>query len=190
MSDPDMYRRLEKLVRWRDDLASVEIDPINRGSAFPAGWPDDVPFFRTDLGLWCFYDGSQWLTVDEYQCTLGLGLNTTLTFTVTPGIIRVGIIRSDYQIRATRAQAVIATGGANSGAAYASFDIKDSAATTLWSFSTQGDAASSDIFESTTTFSSQPGGLRQFLFLDMTITGAPGATRPGEPVVWYRLIVT
>jgi hypothetical protein len=36
MSDPDIYRRLERLERWRDDLASVEVDNPTVGSFTPA----------------------------------------------------------------------------------------------------------------------------------------------------------
>jgi hypothetical protein len=67
MSDPNVYRRLEVLEDWRDDMAAVEVSPINYGSAFPSAWPNNVPFFRADLGLWAYDEGAQWVTAQSFE---------------------------------------------------------------------------------------------------------------------------
>jgi hypothetical protein len=32
-----------------------------KGAAFPGSPSSDDPFFRDDLGFWCYYDGTRWL---------------------------------------------------------------------------------------------------------------------------------
>ena len=37
------------------------------GSSWPTEPANNVPFFRTDLGLWAYFDGVRWLSVTEYE---------------------------------------------------------------------------------------------------------------------------
>ncbi len=42
-------------------------DDLGSGTAFPTtGVTAGVRFFRTDLGLWCYWDGTRWLSINQY----------------------------------------------------------------------------------------------------------------------------
>ena len=45
-------------------LTVGQIQAYTFGSSLPAqpAYGTDVPFFRTDLGEWCYYDGTRWLS--------------------------------------------------------------------------------------------------------------------------------
>jgi hypothetical protein len=37
------------------------------GTAWPSSPTNNVPFYRTDLGLWAYFDGAMWLSVNQYE---------------------------------------------------------------------------------------------------------------------------
>lgn len=46
-------------------VSIAEILNYRKGSSFPGGARSGDRFFRTDLGWWCYYDGTRWLTEHE-----------------------------------------------------------------------------------------------------------------------------
>ena len=71
---------------------------IAGGTAFPANPNTGQQFFRTDLGWWCYWNGTYWLTCHEY--TLGsMMTQSTCTATTT---LTYGVLRSDYQLYGVR----------------------------------------------------------------------------------------
>lgn len=81
MSDPtqqrDIARRLEQtqVVERRGGA----------GTAQPTGISAGFRFFRTDLGMDTYYDGTRWLSVHEYDATFQqTAFTTTATFVIAP----------------------------------------------------------------------------------------------------------
>ena len=64
---------------WANNAAA------ERGSSFPAqpAYGNNVPFFRTDLGEWYYYDGTRWLSTTPYN--LQFMLNNAMFNPDTPG---------------------------------------------------------------------------------------------------------
>lgn len=58
-----------KLARVNSGATALEFayDGIRSGTSFPGSPSSGDVFFRTDLGLLCYYDGSRWLTTNEYN---------------------------------------------------------------------------------------------------------------------------
>lgn len=166
------------------------------GSSFPtagtlvAGLQAGQRYFRSDLGLACYYDGTRWLTVNEYTCELTTSEAQAASFAGTTVNVRNGIVRNDYTIQFTRAQADIFCGATNNAANYFTYAFKnDAASVTFFSFTTAGDTANANNLHTVTSFT-QPGSAFNYLRLDMTVSaGAPSAQFPRAPVVWYRLVI-
>lgn len=195
MSDPkdlknfDMLRALRDIDKRMGQTEVAERPRTNYGTSNPASWPTGLPFYRTDLGWWIYYDGSQWLTVDEYPATLGLFDATTITFAVATVGARLAIIRSDYKPYFTTGYAIPNIGATNNNANYWTFNFVTNAGATIWSFNTSLDAAGSNPPKSTNTFT-QPAGAITFVQLNLVITaGAPTGIIPRFPTLYYRLVV-
>lgn len=59
-------------AQWVDAAAAVGTQPaIPQGTAFPGAPSANDRYFRTDLKLDCYYDGTRWLTVNEYTTPIG-----------------------------------------------------------------------------------------------------------------------
>jgi hypothetical protein len=69
------------------------------GTAFPASPATGSLYFRTDLGLLCYFDGTRWLTVTEY----GLSFPRN-GFSASSGLATLNM-REDYKLFFTRATA-------------------------------------------------------------------------------------
>jgi hypothetical protein len=50
------------------------------GTAFPSSPANNDLFYRTDLDMEFFYDGTRWLSVNLFRCDLTAGSNETATF--------------------------------------------------------------------------------------------------------------
>lgn len=56
-----------------------------KGTSFPGSPATDDLYYRTDLDLLCFYDGTRWLTVTLYEVPFGAGAGS-IPFTATAGL--------------------------------------------------------------------------------------------------------
>lgn len=46
------------------------VEQVKSGTSFPVSPATNDRFFRTDLGYLCYYDGTRWLTVNEYSSSI------------------------------------------------------------------------------------------------------------------------
>lgn len=89
------------------------------GNAFPASWNTTIPFWRSDLGVWCKWDGTRWLG-PEYQVAQHNYLGSP-PFSATTEVLAT-TIRSDYALYLTRFAASFYCGGGVNGTNY--WDVK------------------------------------------------------------------
>lgn len=187
--------QFERLIaRLRNHFLSFDgTRDLGRGTAFPlsadlpGGLQSGDRFFRTDLGFACFYDGTRWLTVHEYCAPLVPGVGSPAFYTTANTGDRRALLHSAYAPFFTRGSVELLTGPTNNGANYFTFAFS-AGGTTIWSFTTAADAANAVVTKTTTTFT-QPASATK-VQLVLTVTGAPGATYPNEPVVFYRLVIS
>lgn len=91
------------------------VGPVVRGAgpSFPLYPTTGLQWFRTDLGLNCYYDGTRWLTVNEYEVSLGVEqVLFPLAATANFGWVPVG---TDYDIYLTRWNTVTLVSSPNTG---------------------------------------------------------------------------
>ena len=190
MLDAMVQSERDRLTRQQIGQTEVKETPMSSaGTVFPTGIPTGFRFWRTDLGFECYYDGSQWLTVQEYICDMSFETDTALNYAVTTTFVRLGLIHSDYKVYLTRGEMLIFISGTNNGTNYMIYTIKDSSATTVWTFDTSADGTGVNLSKTTNSFT-QPGAARTYLELDMARFGVPTAQTPRFPVIFYRLVVT
>lgn len=68
-------------------------------TTFPASPSSDDQFYRTDLDMWFFYDGTRWLSTAVYQTNIGIGLTN--------------ISATDVNVNNTRVKTPSLRGGTN-----------------------------------------------------------------------------
>lgn len=114
------------------------------GAANPANPTAGQTFFRTDLGLWIYYDGTQWLTTETFWSgpisAVLQAANITLTY---------HRVRADYAHYVTRRCLTTNVGPTNDGTNYwhvYNFAINPTlaAATSLGTVNTDADTASAN----------------------------------------------
>lgn len=192
MIDDQAVRSMLGLGRGLDQSRVRETPLTSSGTAFPSGPATGMRFFRSDLGLECYYDGTRWLTLNEYECILTTSEAQAASFNATTVNVRNGAMRSDYAAYITRAQFYIFCGLTNNGANYFTYTTVDHLGNTIWSFNTSADTANANNAHNASTgaFTQPPGATFQ-LQLNMTVSvGAPSAQFPRAPVFYYRLIIT
>lgn len=187
MSDPTTLRKLSDLERRLAALAALERPRTTYGAANPTGWPTNVPFYRTDLGWWIFYDGTRWLTVHEYEQALTPYFRNTQPYSGGATSLLLAPTRVDYGALATRVKVYLDVAATNNGANYWSFAVKYGT-TSVYTFDTSANSAGVAILKENAPNSvvTSPGAISTF-----DVTGKTGA--PGSVVVnctiWYRLII-
>lgn len=186
MSDPmqqrDIARRLEQtqVIERRGGA----------GTSQPTGISAGFRFFRTDLGMDTYYDGTRWLSVHEYDANL-----QQTAFTVAGSYV-IEPLRQDYAPYITRLgleYIVLTTNNAGNNwlitirggnATYA-------ATTTIHTFNTSAIAANTwtNIDTATPSGTAIPSN-RAFFDIAATINaGAPGVLAIAA-TLYYRLIIT
>lgn len=170
MSDLLLANELRALKRRVAALEAIEA-PISWRSGFPVYW-----------------DGTRYLTAQEYSADLGLFDAATITYAATTTSTRLALLRTDYTPLFTYGVAIPGIGATNSGVNYWTFNLVTSGGTTIWTFNTSADAAASNPVKTTTAFT-QPGAATSFVQLNLAATGAPSGIVPRFPVLYYRLII-
>lgn len=164
------------------------------GTAFPtspAPATDDL-FYRTDLGLLCYYDGTRWLTVHEYTQTLSQAPNianpkTDATYTLNQSIL-FGPSRQDYGIYYTKAYVWLFVATTNNGSNYWEVEITNTG-TSLAIFSTAADAANTNLYKANTTPVVLAASRQYWQLRTSNNVGTPGDLSY-QAIVFYRLIIT
>ncbi len=162
------------------------------GAAFPTtGLYTGRKFYRTDLFLDCFYDGTRWLG-PEFPVTLTLnGASTTFTAT---GALAYGVARQDYQLYATTGHFHINVTGTNNASNYwtMEFGTRDSAAasTGLTPTSDTSTLTSGTGYSRKVTINALvPTSAVYFYFQAKTKTGSAGSANVVGPVIFVRPVI-
>lgn len=65
-----------------------DVDTVPKGTAFPGSPASGDVYFRTDLGMWCYYDGTRWLSsqryTDSFPFVQNISVNTDVVADMTP----------------------------------------------------------------------------------------------------------
>lgn len=159
------------------------------GASFPSTPATDQRFFRNDLGLLCYYDGTRWLTEEEYTANYA----NAATASGSGGGFIFDPIRGDhapYIVRVTAIYRVVTT---NDGSNYWTIAVRGvtttvSASTTIHSWDTS--AISPDVYTKTdaAATTANPANNSRFQLL-LTETGTAGTIQIGV-TIYYKLIVT
>lgn len=161
------------------------------GTTFPGSPPTGQKFYRTDLQVLCYYDGTRWLTAQEYE--IGAGLSAGVGgITTTGDILWIGPVRSDYGLYLTRWVCTARVLSGNSGTSYwtGALSYQDSAnlATTISSFATSADTSNTPVAHDV-QINTVLNAAAKRLVISGTKTGTPGALVAAS-ALYYRLIVT
>ncbi len=162
---------------------------LHGGTSFPASPATDSRFYRTDLGFECFYDGTRWLTVDEYQMVLTPYAINPPPYSTAPQTILLVPSRSDRNYYFTRARAYLFVSPTNTGSAYWSLEFRNNAGTSIWSFNTSA-AAAGEIMPENAAINTSIGATNYFYLYIATKTGSPSNITAANFTAWYRLVVT
>jgi hypothetical protein len=134
-NDPNMFR-----VSSTEDNVYIGGWPIaGAGTSFPGTPVTNETFFRTDLGWLCYYDGSQWLTVEEFQAIEEADNGNTVNSTRNKRPVR-----TDYAPYFTRVEVGTKVATPNNATNYWTVDIQafdeaETSSTSIYSFTTSGD---------------------------------------------------
>lgn len=192
--DEATVRQLLQINQRLTDLERVEGGTAS-GTSFPSSWPNNVPFLRTDLGFLCYYDGTRWLTVHEYERFLfgGTSANTLLDFTASDGFAFLMRLRLDYAPYFTRAAVTTRVSTTNNGSNYwtvslDTYNLNFGAGTSIYQFNTSADTVNTYTDHEGNPSTPNPSN-RHHLVLSVQKSGSPGTLRC-LPAIFYRLIVT
>ncbi len=162
--------------------------PIATGTSNPGSPATYDLLFRTDLGLLIYYDGTQWLTLNEWSRQMYLGLtaqsaNFNLGY---PGI------PSDYGLWLKQFESTTLVSGTNNGSNYWTVSIyRESAGgtdTLITSFTTAGDTAG-QWTQHNTAINAVLNSTARILYVNGAKTGSPGTILvPGA--FTFRKIIT
>jgi hypothetical protein len=182
----------DQIQRLARDLA----DPIypyiaqrlraNQGTAFPAsGMAAGDLFFRTDYLLWFVYDGTRWVTQDEYALSPVVVFNVpTTTAPNNVGIIALPSVL-DFYIERVIFQTFVET--TNNGSNYYTVQVRLSDGTSITTRTTAADTVNT-----WTTGRTAPATVVTPGHLEVRVsakTGAPGNLYLGAQVVG-RIVAT
>jgi hypothetical protein len=168
-----------------------------QGSSMPAqpAYGNNIPFFRSDLGEWYYYDGTRWLSTHLYQATWNNFMNTALAATTSAYVLPVPPAPSDIYLVGHREDFFVNGGGTALGASHnwvgvlAKIDV-NAAATTVSTITIN--SGSSGVFRmlENATINAALTAASYFTFKETwTKTGTPGALQ-AIGVLSYRKIAT
>lgn len=165
------------------------------GAAFPANPFLYRPFFRTDLGWLCYWDGTRWLTVHEYSTSLGFNIGTNgVGATATTNFYSQARPRQEYAPYVTRVAAASFVATTNDGANYWSWDVAGSSSgwgtnNTILAWNTSADTV--NVWSAHDAAPSTPNPANYFWFSLRLVTKTlnPGQTF-ANATIFYHLIVT
>jgi hypothetical protein len=166
------------------------------GVAFPASPTAGQQFFRTDLGLECYYDGTRWLTKGEYSGQMGVISSGVPPITATTS--GVGQWAVDFSQAGMLVTRIVATtymlGGTSNGSNYWTYQYVTCNAAGVEtnigpSFNTSAFAASSQEITHLPINAACPAGSK-IIYGKYTKVGAPGNLYNMPTTIYFKLIVT
>jgi hypothetical protein len=185
----DMLRRMQADDTRLRQTETKETPFLDHGTAMPAGYPLNVPYFRTDLGLWIYSDGTRQLTAEEFQCDVAAYARNPMPFAGAGATtLLIGPQRTDYASYYVRAKAYLDVLTTNNATNYWQCSLY-LGATSVWTFTTAGDAPNTGLNKEDSSAGVTTGAL--YAKLDAVKAGAGAA--PGSLFIavsfWYRLII-
>lgn len=155
------------------------------GDSFPGSPATGQKFYRTDLNMLFYYDGTLWLTVQEFSLSFGGTINSADFAAYLP-------VRQGFQFYLTRFTCVTFVSGTSNGSNYwtvaISWRTEANADTLLLSFATAADTGLNWINHDHDIDEALPSTTRA-LRIAGNKTGSPGGLY--TPItIYYRLIVT
>lgn len=117
-----------------------------KGTTFPSGPQTYDRFLRTDRGIEYFYDGTRWLSLQEYDFGAGQQVSAGATgITASPSTVVRWAVRSDYELWLTRwvvhSRVLTTNNGSNNWTVALTYQVANATATTITSFGTSADTA-------------------------------------------------
>lgn len=162
---------------------------IAAGTSFPGSPTTDEMFFRTDRGLLYYYDGSQWLTVNEY-CMPALTGVENVSASSTLLYLPVGT----YKLWIVRFEVVSDVASGNTGSAYWTYNLNKAtnalSLTSLGSVSTGTgpDANATIVPHNVTIGAAVDPATYPIMTFAVTKTSTPGNLNVSSMNIIYRLI--
>ncbi len=165
------------------------------GTAFPTSPAPAAGdrFWRTDLKLDCYFDGTRWLSVEEYE--LGAGQQVSAPaggITTSPSTVVRCAVRADYEIYLTRwvthSRVLTTNNGSNYWTVALTYQIGNATATTITSYTTAADTAG-NLTNHDQAINAVLNSSAEGVSTTVTSSGAPGAIY-APSAIFYRLIVT
>jgi hypothetical protein len=163
----------------------------SQGTTFPGSPSTNDKFYRTDLNLLCYYDGTRWLTVQVFE-TAAIPGTSLMPYSATRLANLRFALRQDFGIYMTRFNCQTFVSGTSNGSNYwtVAFEWANAAnsATSIVSFITASDTASNWTNHDQVIGSVLNSSARN-MQVSVTKTGSPGDLY--DPCSFcYRLIVT
>lgn len=185
----------EVLRALRDNdarLGLTEVKEVARkgyGTANPTGWPNNVPFFRSDLGWSVYFDGTRWLTAFEYV----LDADAAATPPDVSGPYE-WQLRQDYAPYITRVSATVIVATTNNATnfwliRFRGLILDRSGATTIHDFTTAADGPGGYLLKDAAPTGTATPANKNTIQVFVQKTLAPGALTIVSASVAYRLII-
>lgn len=184
----------ELLTQQRDTAQRLgitqtkEVAQKNYGPTKPSIWPNNLPFFDQTNGLWVYFDGARWLTVQEY--TLDLYERATLA----AGVSHDRIARDNFTSYYTRLLITTSVATTNNGANFWSVFVQGlnlaiGATTTIVQVNTNGDTVGVNTSHSGIALTTNLPANNTYVRLIAAVgAGAPGVLTLAAAVV-FRLVI-
>lgn len=207
--DVYIYRSAAKILLFDSDGAGTTLTALDfkgallrgfSGTAFPASPTTNDRFYRTDLTLWFFFDGTRWMTEDLFTCQLRSNSATVQPYAATTATVQVAGMPSlqggsDLWIESHMCTFLVAGGGTALGAAHkwvGTVQKGDSAAALTTVATVNIDSGASAAWRRIeTTVNALINTPTTFFFFatTWTKTGTPGTLQALEEI-HYRIVAT
>ena len=183
----------EKLIqRLRQSLAPYfmsydTVRDFGRDTVFPASPRQYDRIFRQDRGLRYYYNGSQWLTTDEYSAQISFFRgNETESYSATTSSVRLALVTSTAVLHFTRLEFRPIITSINDINDY--WDIDFVCNSTVETISTSGLSTGATAFTRSEGDFTQPSGVSQFISMNLTKVNNAGNFFPRSATMYYRLV--
>lgn len=165
-----------------------KLDHIMHGSSLPSSASTGTKFFRSDLGLLCYYDGTRWLSEERHLHGFEVSVSATFSRWLRIPTGGYSIYIPNKNVVSTSYVATTSDGSNYWTVAISATDSVWANGTTIHSYTTASDTADTWTAHDDTPDSQTPSN-GAGIYVLCTKTSSPGALN----VAWslaYRLIIT
>lgn len=184
-----LARELRALRNRVVALESLEAPRRGSGTAFPTGVSAGYEWFRTDLGMECYYDGTRWLTKGVFFVPIQALATFTTTSPQDSAIVR---LRTDYAPYIVRVSVQAKVNTTNNGTNFWTVDVNGidtagASSSSIYSFTTAGDTLATRTAHEAAATSPTPANAAM-VRVTITKTLAPGTIELAASL-YHRLII-